>query len=258
MKKLLLLFLPVLLLACSFLYYYNSKPAFDSRTAAAGKAKPVRWVDTHTKQTLYHVVIGDSLAKGYGSSQGGYAGIASKQLEAKLQKQVIVDNIAVNGLTTTGLISLLERPDVKEKLQKADIITISIGGNNLLRLNRNFGILEGLKMLDQEKKKFQADLEHILLTIRAENKDAVLVLSELYNPLQLEDSISSYASLFLDGWNKTIRTAADTYNPAIVLPVRKLIPNDAKELLYDGVHPNDAGYARIADAFVQSLLSYKL
>ncbi|MGF2643669.1 GDSL-type esterase/lipase family protein, partial [Bacillus cereus] len=43
----------------------------------------------------------------------------------------------------------------------------------------------------------------------------------------------------------------------IVLPIRKLISNDKKELLFDQVHPNDNGYAIIANTFTKQVLSYK-
>ncbi len=56
----------------------------------------------------------------------------------------------------------------------------------------------------------------------------LLILSELYNPLQLDDSIASYADMFLDGWNESVYSIAKANQPSIVLPIRKLISNDKK------------------------------
>ncbi len=257
MKKASLLVSLVILFCISLSYvidlYPFSKPVPKEKEAAA---RP-QWIDTVEHQQLYHLVLGDSLAKGYGSQQGGYAGIASHELQEKTKKEVYVDNVAVNGLMTDGLLYMLESEEIQQKIEKADIITISIGGNNLLRLNKNMGILEALNAVNDEKKNYQKDMEQILAMIRSHNEHAVIVLSELYNPLKLEDSVASYASVFIDRWNKTVYTLAKEHEPAVVLPVQKLLQDETDKLLYDKVHPNDKGYARIADSFVKLLLSFK-
>ncbi len=112
-------------------------------------------------------------------------------------------------------------------------------------------------MLNKEKAHFEADVKSIVKTVRDQNPDALLILSELYNPLQLDDSIASYADMFLDGWNESVYSIAKVNQPSIVLPIRKLISNDKKELLFDQVHPNDKGYTIIADSFTKKVLAYK-
>ena len=57
--------------------------------------------------------------------------------------------------------------------------------------------------------------------------------------------------MFLDGWNESVYSIAKANQPSIVLPIRKLISNDKKELLFDQVHPNDKGYSIIADSFTK-------
>ena len=59
--------------------------------------------------------------------------------------------------------------------------------------------------------------------------------------------------MFLDGWNESVYSIAKANQPSIVLPIRKLISNDKKELLFDQVHPNDKGYSIIADSFTKSV-----
>ncbi|MFX3623913.1 MAG: hypothetical protein ACE3JP_07720 [Ectobacillus sp.] len=96
------------------------------------------------------------------------------------------------------------------------------------------------------------------MTIRKYKPSVLIVISELYNPFELDDSVASYANMFLDGWNKIVHAAGDKHKPVIVLPVRKLIPNNAKDLMFDSVHPNDRGYQKIANNLVQQISSYKL
>ncbi len=192
------------------------------------KTSTPSWIDKQTNDSFYHLVLGDSLAKGYGSTQGGFAELASKQIEAQIHKPITVENLGINGLTTDRLAKKVQSEDVKQKIRAANIITINIGGNNLFRLNRDVGVIDGIKMLNKEKAHFEADVKNIVKTVRDQNPDALLILSELYNPLQLDDSIASYADMFLDGWNESVYSIAKVNQPSIVLPIRKLISNDKK------------------------------
>ncbi|WP_020059465.1 GDSL-type esterase/lipase family protein [Bacillus sp. 123MFChir2] len=254
MKKLLLSTVCLLLLIIIFLYCDKNHETNIQKESPATTVP--HWVNTQTDATLHHLVLGDSLAKGYGSTQGGYVQVASHTLETQLQKQIIVDNLAVNGLTTDRLLQMLQTEEVKQKIKEAHMITISIGGNNVLHIKRDVGVIEGMKLLNEEKDHFEQDLQNIVKTIRAANPNALIVLSELYNPLKLDDSIASYANVFLDNWNKTIYSISKENQPSLVLPIRKLLPNDQKDLLYDQVHPNDKGYEIIAESFAQQVLSY--
>ncbi|EEM94626.1 GDSL-type esterase/lipase family protein [Bacillus thuringiensis] len=255
MKKVILTIVCLLLLIISYSYFEKNDETKQNESEE--KTSAPNWIDKQTNESFYHLVLGDSLAKGYGSTQGGFAELASKQIEAQIHKPIAVENLGVNGLTTDRLAKKVQSEDVKEKIRAANIITINIGGNNLFRLNRDVGVIDGIKMLNKEKAHFEADIKSIVKTVRDQNPDALLILSELYNPLQLDDSIASYADMFLDGWNESVYSISKANQPSIVLPIRKLISNDKKELLFDQVHPNDNGYAIIANTFTKQVLSYK-
>lgn len=78
--------------------------------------------------------VGDSLAKGTGDDKGegfvrrAVAGLSSGGTEAEL-----VGNLGINGLTTSGLQEKLKEQGVKYVLEQADIILVSIGGNDLFQ-----------------------------------------------------------------------------------------------------------------------------
>ncbi|MCX2825627.1 GDSL-type esterase/lipase family protein [Bacillus pseudomycoides] len=254
MKKVILTILCLLLLIISYSYFEKND---ETKQKEKETTSAPRWIDKQTNDSFYHLVLGDSLAKGYGSTQGGYAELASNQIGEQIHKPITVENLGVNGLTTDRLVQKVQSEEVKQKIQKANLITINIGGNNLFRLNRDVGVIDGIKMLNKEKTHFEEDVKNIVKTVRTLNPNALLILSELYNPLQLDDSIASYADMFLDGWNDAVYSISKANQPSIVLPIRKLIPNDKKELLYDQVHPNDKGYEIIANAFTKQVLSYK-
>lgn len=238
MKKVILTIVCLLLLIISYSYFEkNDETKQNEPEEKTEKTSTPSWID---KQT-----------------QGGFAELASKQIEAQIHKPITVENLGINGLTTDRLAKKVQSEDVKQKIRAANIITINIGGNNLFRLNRDVGVIDGIKMLNKEKAHFEADVKNIVKTVRDQNPDALLILSELYNPLQLDDSIASYADMFLDGWNESVYSIAKVNQPSIVLPIRKLISNDKKELLFDQVHPNDKGYTIIADSFTKKVLAYK-
>ncbi|MEY8347669.1 GDSL-type esterase/lipase family protein [Bacillus cereus] len=255
MKKVILTILCLLLLIISYSYFEKNDETKEQKEKSASSTP--HWIDKQTNDSFYHLVLGDSLAKGYGSTQGGFAELASKQIEEQIHKPIRVENLGVNGLTTDRLVQKIQAEEVQQKIKEAHIITINIGGNNLFRLNRDVGIIDGIEMLNKEKAHFEDDIKNIVKTVRTLNPNALLILSELYNPLQLDDSIASYADMFLDGWNDAVYSISKANQPSIVLPIRKLISNDKKDLLYDQVHPNDKGYEIIANAFTKQVLSYK-
>ncbi|MFC3745944.1 GDSL-type esterase/lipase family protein [Paenibacillus sp. GCM10012306] len=80
------------------------------------------------------VALGDSLAKGTGDNTGnGYvkntvAGLAASGMSAEL-----LGNMGINGLTTAGLQNNLKEAGVQYSLRQANVILLSIGGNDLFR-----------------------------------------------------------------------------------------------------------------------------
>ncbi|EJS15003.1 hypothetical protein IKS_01662 [Bacillus cereus VDM062] len=258
MKKVILTIVCLLLLIISYSNFEkNDETKQKENERKTEKTSAPSWIDKQTNDSFYHLVLGDSLAKGYGSTQGGFAELASKQLERQIHKPIRVENLGVNGLTTDRLVKKVQSEEVQQKIREANIITINIGANNLFRLNRDVGVIDGIKILNKEKARFETDVKNIVKTVRDQNPNALLILSELYNPLQLDESISSYADMFLDGWNDSVYSISKANQPSIVLPIRKLISNDKKDLLFDQVHPNDSGYAIIANTFTKQVLSYK-
>ena len=83
-------------------------------------------------QTINYVSLGDSIAAGFGLEEGqGYPEL----LAGKLVKEggfasVSLENLAHSGDDTQDLLQLIETD--KDKIAKADIVTICIGGNNFL------------------------------------------------------------------------------------------------------------------------------
>jgi len=77
-----------------------------------------------------YLALGDSITTGYGlaDSEKGFAELLAENNGYKLV------NRAVNGATTADVLALLERQSVLVTAAKADLITLTCGGNDLMGL----------------------------------------------------------------------------------------------------------------------------
>jgi len=77
-----------------------------------------------------YVALGDSITTGYGLSENekGFARLLSEE------KGYALTNLAVNGATAKDVEGLLHRQSVLNTVAKADLITLTCGGNDLMGL----------------------------------------------------------------------------------------------------------------------------
>ncbi len=76
------------------------------------------------------VVIGDSIAKGYGSTDyntDSFGAILGQKMSAD------VTNLGIIGLDSNGLIEKLQTEKFQTAIKDADVICLSIGSNDLLK-----------------------------------------------------------------------------------------------------------------------------
>jgi lysophospholipase L1-like esterase len=221
------------------------------------------------------VALGDSLTKGTGdlSGDGGYVGKSKKKLEALLKKPVHVINQAINGWRADSLLNSLNEPNIQNLLQKADIIMLTIGGNDLSQAADNPIDVTDTKVkatpaeskspdstpdinYSEIKKSMPAaeeKLVKILTKIAELNPKAKIVYVGLYNPYFAQD-ITKEGTAILQDWNLKASRVANGYANMVVVPTFDLFQLDIKKYLYiDEFHPNDMGYERIADRVVQAL-----
>jgi len=146
-----------------------------------------------TKRAFRYLALGDSIVTGavtYWSEIESYA----DYLYAHLRKyyagkaEVHFDNLARNG---DGSRELLERLDKDSKMaaavRRADLITLCIGGNNLLRAAKIPGFTE-IDWDEAEKGVRQFESDWPLLTNRIDalkRPGAVVIANTLYNPYDI-------------------------------------------------------------------------
>ena len=86
---------------------------------------------------LEYVALGDSIPNGYCADSEeeivSYPELIANDLQEIAGEEVELAHDTKNGLTTTKLNSVvLQREDVQEALEKADVVTVTIGANDLM------------------------------------------------------------------------------------------------------------------------------
>lgn len=83
----------------------------------------------YANETKKYLALGDSIAYGYGLSdisKQSYVSQLAKELE------VMANNESVVGMDTSEFLELINKKETEDEIKSADLITISIGSNDLL------------------------------------------------------------------------------------------------------------------------------
>ena len=201
-----------------------------------------------------YVVLGDSIAYGSG---------LSNPTEAVYGKIVAdtdgyaYENYAVPGHTTGNLLRRMENEMVSAAVSAADIISISIGGNNFLLGDINGLLYDGIvkqefTRLEEITAAFSADLATVVSTIRALNPDAAILLQTLYNPQT--GYVGEVYQQGADRLNAAIRSYAQEHPGEImVVVVAQALTDSDRDFAADRIHPSAEGNEKIAVAVLQTL-----
>ena len=161
------------------------------------KAVPVERVSSGdtTSTTIRYVALGDSIAYGYGlenRDEQSYVSLIRKYLEKKYDS-VFISNFGSNGMRSDELLDILTNPEndlykkYRATIRHADIVTISIGSNDLLHLikldmNIESYIKNGAEMFDNACRGFQKNFPKIIQEIRKIKPDVKIYADNIYNP----------------------------------------------------------------------------
>lgn len=208
-------------------------------------------------RNLLVLSAGDSLTQGVGDStgKGGYLPYLETMLENdKGIKEVDFYNYGVKGNRTTQLLKRLKSPEIKPVLQKANVIILTIGGNDIMKVvKEHFSDLQVSDFI-AEKESYRNHLTQIIQTIVQENPDASIVLVGMYNPFSKWFSDIKEMDDIVSEWNHTGQTVVANYPKAYFVEIGDLFLNTNENLLYkDHFHPNDKGYELIAQRLNETL-----
>ncbi|CAM3049648.1 GDSL-type esterase/lipase family protein [Filibacter tadaridae] len=206
-----------------------------------------------------HVIgLGDSLTQGVGDElkKGGYFGRFTDGMnDWKGIREVTVENLAKRGRKSGQLITQLEKPEIQEEIKNADIIFLTIGGNDIMKIVKaNLFELKKLPFY-KELGKFEKRLNEVFSIIRGLNGDATIVMAGLYNPLSIvTDEANEFGEIIRD-WNKTIEVQTILDVNSCFVPVTDLFDSNQNMVYHtDFFHPNAKGYDAMTQRFMEKLI----
>lgn len=231
---------------------------------------PISFVAEDTPQTpkINFTVLGDSIASGYGlkNTLDCYASLISED------KSYYLSNDAVPGHTTENLLWVIcNREIAKNDIKKADLISISICGNDVIHFIQK---ADSTTLLDimfngvnavavkEAVEKISFNLEGICKEIRDLNADAPIIFQTQYNPLYANEQYSAYAP-FAEQLVPVVSEVFDNlckdFKNVYIADVYSAFDNYYKDtgrydiIQSDGIHPSEKGHALIAEVVLEKI-----
>ncbi|KKI88687.1 hypothetical protein WQ54_29680 [Bacillus sp. SA1-12] len=204
------------------------------------------------------VGIGDSLTKGVGdeTNSGGYVGMVTEKLEQQDDiHEVKVENFGVRGYKTRDLLRKLKDEIVTSSIKDADIIVMTIGGNDIMHVVRKNIFSLDFEPFREEQKNYEKRFKDIYNTLREYNSSAVIIYVGLYNPFKYMLPQLPEIDTIIKEWNTATQEIIKNDDKAVFVSVEQIFSNESDErLLYkDEFHPNEIGYSLIADKVYNTL-----
>ncbi len=206
------------------------------------------------EESLKFVLLGDSIAHGTGleDKANNYGSLVSNT------NGYTYENYAIPGHRTQDLLRRLGKDSVSAAVKDADIIGVSIGGNNflyggVLQMVTEWLVLDSQNKIDKNIEKLKKEFIECILKIRELNSDAVILVQTLYNPATgLPEKIYQYA---VDELNGAIRQAqTELEGTFYIVDVAEAFKGHAKEYIqFDVTHPNEKGHYVIAEEYLKVL-----
>lgn len=263
---------------------------FCDGTAVSGYASQVHEQTVWDGDRIYCTAFGDSIAKGYkGKGQEdlrSYTQLIADRMSAETGHPAECEKFAKNGLDSSRLNSeILTMEEALASLERADIITLTIGANDLMQefkkaaqevlgTERKFSsvydafdaLQEGVennpllivRILDVlnnwDYGIFEEQWTTAMETITEHRKDtAQLVVTNIYNPVsqfELPGAMNGIVEDIICNMNQIMYEYAQDYDYRVV----DLFDSDiCGHTLEDGLHPDQEGQELIADLAAEKI-----
>lgn len=199
------------------------------------------------------LVLGDSLSHGTGDPSGrGYAADVVTALRRRGPVETV--NLAVAGAESSDLRRLVESANVRSLAASADVILLSIGGNDLSHSVAGVGApTEALSGIAAARSRLAENLRAILAALRAANPTAPIRVLGLYQPFTGAGRDARIGESLVLSWNNLVAEITLGYPNVTAVAVFDLFAGRPERLATDRFHPNRDGYRAIADRVVQTL-----
>ncbi len=202
-----------------------------------------------------YLVLGDSIGYGLGVSNPGEANYGRIVANTNGYNYY---NDAISGYRTDDLLRLINNDrSVISHVREADIISVSIGGNDYLRDNMAQLIAEvevgNTSTVDRIAVTMTANIAAIAERLRALNPDALILMQTLYNPMEGQALGNVYA-VPIGVLNDFIRSYGDEHPGCYeIADVAGAFHGRSGLIAFDTIHPNARGNIVIAETVQKTL-----
>lgn len=214
-------------------------------------------MDVETAKQLHYLALGDSLTEGVGDeySEDGYVGRLSDTLQTWSSiSEVEIDNRGKRGRRSDQLLKLMKKGHYDEELQHAQLVSMTMGGNDVMKVVKQDLFNLKRDAFDAELLAYEERYRKIIDNIRAENPTVPLVLIGFYNPFSIVTQEANEFDTIITDWNRIIENIASKDTNACYVSVEDLFESN-DELVYhtDFFHPNAKGYDKMTERIVTSM-----
>ncbi|EMF0104264.1 SGNH/GDSL hydrolase family protein [Enterococcus hirae] len=279
-RQLLLVLFPLLIAIFVYLGLSLSIPK------AKPLLKPAATVSQKTdqKEKIHYVAIGDSLTEGIGdqTKQGGFVPLVANDLKDRYDLTAVeIENYGVNGERSDQILKRLKKnSEIQTNIKSADFITLTVGGNDLMKVIQNdlFGI--SIQSFKRPLQKYQKNVEQLIEEIRKLNGHAPVYILGIYNPFYLNFPEIKDMQMIVNNWNAGTESVVKNADNCYFIPINDLLyqglnqkvgvteegtnqsstsestSNSKNNVLYeeDHFHPNNLGYQLMANAVRDELI----
>jgi lysophospholipase L1-like esterase len=206
--------------------------------------EPDRFATHPDDGVLRAVILGDSVARGAGDERR--LGIAG----ALRERGAEVVNLGVDGARTTRVRQLLDGERARSAVRAADVVILSIGGNDLYGDTSAQVLSRAVPYLQQQRT--LANVERIVETVRELNPAARVYLLGLYNPYR-ETQLRAWLDRQVNLWDARLIGRFAAERGVTVVRICDLLDDDGRISRLDRFHPGADGYRAIADRIAASM-----
>lgn len=205
------------------------------------------------------VALGDSIT--YGTNLEDSSSSAYPYLIGK-DTGFTVENLAVSGWQTAQVVSALrEDEDYRQTVQQADVIAMTIGGNDLLEILRLAQASSGgdpaqMEQILQQQLGDNTVLDRLREVIEEIQSltDAQIVLYNMYNPFPTDSPIHDIGEALLPEVNATFAEVATSYDNVTLADAYSAYNDQQDDYIIPGdIHPTERGQAVLAEIGLEAI-----
>ena len=234
---------------------------------------------TRKVQQFSYVALGDSLTQGVGdtTNQGGFVPLVAQSLTNEEGYEVAAQNFGVAGNTSNQILKRMkEQDEIADALSKADLMTLTVGGNDLRKVILDNSTSLKISTFKKPSVAYSKRLVEIIELARKDNPDLPIYVLGIYNPFYLNFPEMTDMQTIVDNWNQTTQDTIAKFDKVYFVPINDLLyqgidgqegivqtSGDEKKIINDALyqednfHPNNTGYEIMKRAVLEKIRETK-